>query len=52
MQVFLDRGITQFIELGPGGVLAGLMRRIDRSATIMKIEDVASLEAAVEAMNA
>ena len=51
MKVFLDRGITQFVELGPGGVLAGLMKRIDRDATVLKVEDTVSLEAAVEVLN-
>ncbi len=50
MQVFLDQGITQFIELGPGGVLTGLMKRIDRSASVLKVEDAVSLDAAVEAL--
>lgn len=50
MKVFLEKGETQFIELGPGGVLAGLMRRIDRSAKVLKVEDAGSLEAAVESL--
>ncbi len=50
MQCFLEKGNTRFIELGPGGVLAGLMRRIDRGATVLKVEDMASLEAVVEAL--
>lgn len=48
MGVFLDQGINRFVELGPGGVLAGLMKRIDREATVVKVEDPASLDAAVE----
>lgn len=46
MQLLVSRGCTQFLELGPGGVLAGLMKRIDRSAKVIVIEDVASLEKA------
>jgi len=41
---FLDRGETQFIELGPGRVLAGFMRRIDRSAKALSFSDVESFE--------
>lgn len=48
IQVFLDAGETTFVELGPGGVLAGLMKRIDRSATVISISDRESLEAAAE----
>jgi [acyl-carrier-protein] S-malonyltransferase len=44
---FLDRGETLFIELGPGRVLTGLMRRIDRGAKALSIADVESLEKAV-----
>ncbi|NNE90200.1 MAG: ACP S-malonyltransferase [Verrucomicrobiales bacterium] len=50
MQEFLSRGETTFLELGPGGVLAGLMKRIDRSATVISATDVPSLEAAVSAL--
>ncbi len=41
---FLDRGETLFIELGPGRVLAGLMRRIDRGAKALSFSDVESFE--------
>ncbi len=50
MRVFLDQGVTRFIELGPRGVLGGLMKRIDRSATVLKIEDPASLDTALESL--
>ncbi len=50
MQAFLEKGEKTFIELGPGGVLAGLMRRIDREATVHVVEDQASLDKAVEAL--
>lgn len=39
-----DSGIDTFIEVGPGKVLAGLIRRIDSSAKTMNVEDRASLE--------
>lgn len=51
MRVFLDQGERTFIELGPGGVLAGLMKRIDREAKVISVTDVPSLEAAVAALN-
>jgi [acyl-carrier-protein] S-malonyltransferase len=40
-------GVTRFIELGPGTVLAGLIRKIDRSACVTSVEDEAGLEAAL-----
>jgi [acyl-carrier-protein] S-malonyltransferase len=33
VRTMLDGGVTQFRELGPGNVLTGLLRRIDRSAS-------------------
>lgn len=50
MRLFLERGETTFLELGPGGVLAGLMKRIDKNATVISVEDADSLDAAVEAL--
>lgn len=40
-------GHTRFLELGPGKVIAGLVAKIDSTATVHSIEDLASLEAAV-----
>jgi len=50
MQRLIADGHTTFIELGPGKVLAGLMGRIDKSVKVISIEDVASLDAAVESL--
>ena len=41
-------GAMTFVELGPGSVLAGLIRKIDRSVTVFSVED----EAGVTAMEA
>jgi len=38
MKVILSKGVRNFIELGPGKVLKGLMRRIDASAGVINIE--------------
>jgi len=40
-------GITRFLELGPGGVVAGLVGRIRKGTQIISISDVATLEAAI-----
>ncbi len=42
-------GVTHIVECGPGKVLAGLVKRIDKSLTALAITDPASLEAALEA---
>jgi [acyl-carrier-protein] S-malonyltransferase len=40
----LSAGVTGFVEVGPGRVLSGMMRQIDRSATALNVEDHKSLE--------
>jgi [acyl-carrier-protein] S-malonyltransferase len=40
-------GITRFLELGPGGVLAGLVGRIRKGTLVVSISDLASLEEAL-----
>jgi [acyl-carrier-protein] S-malonyltransferase len=44
IQKLIQLGVTTFIEAGPGKVLTGLMRQIDRSQTAMNVEDEASLQ--------
>jgi [acyl-carrier-protein] S-malonyltransferase len=41
---------THFIEVGPGKVLSGLMRQIDRSQTALHVGDEASLEKTLAAL--
>ena len=43
MQRLLDEGVDLFVEVGPGKVLCGLMRQIDRNAKCLHVEDSASL---------
>jgi [acyl-carrier-protein] S-malonyltransferase len=42
---------AQFIELGPGGVLAGLIGRIRKGTPVTSISDVASLTDALKALS-
>lgn len=44
MQVLIAQGVTNFIEVGPGKVLSGLLRQIDRSQKCTQVEDAASLK--------
>lgn len=48
---FIEQGEEIFIELGPGRVLAGLMRRIDRKKTALSFADVEGFESVVEALS-
>jgi [acyl-carrier-protein] S-malonyltransferase len=43
-------GATTFVELGPGSVLAGLVKKIDRTVAVFSIEDEAGLDAALAGM--
>jgi len=43
-------GVTTFVEIGPGSVLSGLVRRIDRGARTFSVNDLASLEKVKEAL--
>lgn len=52
MQLLRAQGHDLFLELGPGGVLSGLMGRIDKTARVLAIEDTASLEKAVSELTA
>ena len=45
-------GITRFLELGPGGVIAGLVGRIRKGTEVISIADAASLEAALTVLTA
>lgn len=42
----IELGANTFVEVGPGKVLTGLMRQIDRTQTAMNVEDEASLQKA------
>ena len=44
----IESGVTIFVEVGPGKVLSGLMRQIDRSVRSLNVEDAPSLRAAIE----
>jgi [acyl-carrier-protein] S-malonyltransferase len=44
MRVLLAEGVELFIEVGPGKVLSGLFRQIERRAECLRVEDVASLD--------
>ncbi len=44
MRLLIEKGASLFVEVGPGKVLWGLMRQIDRSKTCLTVGDQASLE--------
>jgi [acyl-carrier-protein] S-malonyltransferase len=44
----IEQGATTFVEVGPGRVLSGLLRQIDRSVHSVNVEDVRSLQTALD----
>jgi [acyl-carrier-protein] S-malonyltransferase len=44
----IEAGVTIFVEVGPGKVLSGLLRQIDRSVRTLNVEDAASLQATLD----
>ena len=48
MQWLAAQGFTRFIEFGPGSVLAGLMKRINKDVEMLSVSDGATLEAVVK----
>ncbi len=47
MRALVALGVQTFVEIGPGKVLCGLMRQIDRSRTCVNVEDEVSLQKTV-----
>ena len=44
-------GVDTFVEIGPGKVLSGFVKKIDRKLTVVNVEDMASLDNAVEVLS-
>ena len=44
----ITNGVTTFVEVGPGNVLSGLLKRIDGSVKAIPVNDLSSLNAAVK----
>jgi len=52
VETLTREGVTTFVEVGPGAVLSGLVRKIARGARVLNVESPESLEAAVAALAA
>lgn len=48
VQHMINMGVRRFVEVGPGNVLTGLIKRIDSSVELMNVSDVPSIEAFME----
>jgi [acyl-carrier-protein] S-malonyltransferase len=51
VRLLIAQGVQTFIEVGPGKVLWGLMRQIDRSKTALNVSDNATIEKTIAALN-
>jgi [acyl-carrier-protein] S-malonyltransferase len=50
VQRMVTMGVRRFVEIGPGAVLTGLIKRIDPSVELINVSDVPSIEKFVESM--
>ena len=48
VRTLIDEGVNTFVEVGPGRVLTGLLRQIERSVATLNIEDQKSLAMTVD----
>ena len=46
----IAEGVTTFVELGPGRVLSGLIKQIDRGVSFLNVEDESSLDKTLAAL--
>lgn len=51
MRLLVAQGVETFIEVGPGKVLCGLMRQIDRAKTCFNVGDEGSLKKTLETLS-
>jgi [acyl-carrier-protein] S-malonyltransferase len=50
VELLIQNGVDRFIEVGPGKVLSGLVRHINRDVRAMHVEDAASLRSTLAAL--
>ncbi len=46
----LEAGVQNFVEIGPGKTLSGFVKKIDRGAVIHNVENIATLDATINAL--
>ncbi len=51
-RALVGHGVTTFVEVGPGNVLSGLLKRIDRSVRIFSVNDLKTLDEVTHSLRA
>jgi [acyl-carrier-protein] S-malonyltransferase len=49
-RALVEQGVTVFVEVGPGNVLSGLLKRIDSSARTLSVKDLSSLDRVAQSL--
>jgi [acyl-carrier-protein] S-malonyltransferase len=49
-RALIGQGVTTFVEVGPGNVLSGLLKRIDRSVKTFTVNDLKALDEVTDAL--
>lgn len=52
VRTLIQNGVDTFIEVGPGKVLSGFIKKIDKEVKVLNVEDIASLNNTVAALKA
>lgn len=50
VEKMIELGVDTFVEIGPGKVLSGLVKKVDRNVQVYAVNDVASLETTIAAL--
>lgn len=50
IKYMIENGVDTFVEVGPGKVLTGFVKKVDRNLNCINVNDVASLENAIECL--
>ena len=50
VRTMIALGVDTFVEIGPGKVLSGFIKKIDKNVTTLNVEDMASLEKTLKAL--
>jgi [acyl-carrier-protein] S-malonyltransferase len=52
IRLLREQGVETFVEVGPGKVLSGLVRQIDRATRTLRVEDAATLQETLAGLSA